>query len=163
MIQSNIQEVQKELREYKQLFEQKLKAMVAGFAGDVALKASAATPVASPETLEKFESAYLARQRNLGIAVAPGFHAGAWKYVEGKPSFDPNIYVEEQVEADARKDARTQYQVGDTFSIGAVGPAFAMLEKGDSFQAPDGILKPTEQAIAAAFGADVKRYFESKK
>ena len=163
MIQSNIQEVQKELQDYKLVFEQKLKAMVAGFAGDVAFKASAATPVASPETLEKFESAYLARQRDLGIAVAPGFHAGAWKYVEGKPSFDPNIYVEEQVEADARKDARTQYQVGDTFSIGAVGPAFAILEAGNSFQAPDGILKPTEQAIAAAFGADMKRYFESKK
>jgi hypothetical protein len=163
MIQSNIQEVQKELQDYKLVFEQKLKAMVVGLAGDIALEASKATPVATPETIERVERLYMAREKRWNIEIAPGFHAGAWKYVEGTLTIDPKIYTEEQVDADARKEARAQYQIGDTFAIGAIGPGFADLEGGSSPHAENGILKPTKATIVAAFGSNLKRYFESKK
>jgi len=160
MITSNAKEVAQDLDKYSQEIERKLKAMVAGFAGEVALKASQNTPVASESVIERYMSSYKRRLSKYGVEIAPGFHAGAWRYTEGKPIFDPNIYVEEQVNADAKKDAKVNYRLGDTFRIGAIGFAFNELEAGSSVQAPNGIVKPTEQAVTAAFAADVKRYFD---
>ena len=160
MITSNIDVLVQELEQIEKEVERKLKAMVSGFAGEVALKASENTPVASPEIIQRYEASYRQRERQYGVEMAPGYHAGAWKYVEGSITFDPNIYVEQQVEADALKDARSQYKLGDTFKIGAIGFAYQELEKGSSMQAPDGIIAPTRQAVIAAFSTNVKPFYD---
>ena len=64
------------------------------------------------------------------------------------------------MQADALKDSRNQYKLGDTFKIGAIGFAYEALNKGSSWFAPDGIIKPTEQAIKASFASDVKLHFD---
>jgi hypothetical protein len=160
MITSNLDTIIKELDQYQKEIERKIKAMVSGFASDVAFSASEHTPVASPRVIENYMNSYKARRDQYGVEIAPGYHAGAWKYAEGAITFDPNIYVEEQVQADALKDSRNQYRIGDTFKIGAIGFAYEALNKGHSQQAPDGIIKPTEQAIKASFASDVKLHFD---
>lgn len=154
MITNNADVVAKELQQYSEDVERKLKAMVAGFAAEIALKASDNTAVASEALLNRWYGIYQSRSDELGIDIAPGFHSGAWQYVEGQIVFDPTIKSKSRVENEVQGEARAMYELGDTFSIGAIGPNFAYLEQRDS------IGDKTEQAVVSAFGANVKRYFD---
>ena len=57
-------------------------------------------------------------------------------------------------------EASGQYKLGDTFYIGANGPAYVKLEQGLSDQAPEGIMKPTLDTIKAVIESDLKRYYD---
>lgn len=161
MITSNIDVLAKELEQIEKEVERKLKAMVSGFAGEVALKASENTPVASPEIIQRYEASYRQRKDQYGVEMAPGYHAGAWKYIEGTLVFnDPNIYGRSQVETNAESTAKIQYKLGDTFRIGAIGFAYQALEGGSSTQAKQGIIAPTKQAVIAAFSTNVKPFYD---
>lgn len=154
MITNNADVIAKELQQYSDEVERKLKAMVAGFAAEVALKASDNTAVASEALLNKWYGVYQTRSDELGIDVAPGFHSGAWQYVEGQIVFDPTIKSKSRLENEVQGEARAMYKLGDTFSIGAIGPNYEYLEQRDN------IGDRTKQAVISAFGANVKRYYD---
>jgi hypothetical protein len=162
MITSNIDVLAKELEQIEKEVERKLKAMVSGFAGEVALKASSKTPKATERTLQRYEEYYLARYDEHGVLPIKGHHAGSFKYTEGNTpaSLDPVIYPTQEVQAIAKEKAESSYNLGDTFSIKGNSFAFDDLEAGSSVQAPNGIIKPTEEAISSAFAVNVKRYYD---
>ena len=136
MLTCNVEEVQESIAKARTEIERKLQYMIAGFAGDLARGISEGTPTGNAGDLAEglasgvgsagsYASYYKSRKKRLGIETEVGFHAGSWVYSEdGKYPFDPNIYTEEQVAADVRKDAESKYKVGDTFYIAGTGPAF---------------------------------------
>lgn len=132
MIQADTTELEKSLQEYKLEVERKLKHMVAGFAREVAETASSKTRLGDAN---KFFSLYQARAAGpLGIEAKAGFHKGAWVYSEGELAFDNNIYSTGVMANEVEFQARASYQVGDSFTIGAVGPAFEMLQSKDDIE-----------------------------
>lgn len=155
MITSNADQIAKELQQYADSIERKLKAMVAGFAGELALRASNNTSVATPELIERWQQIYANRSDELGIDMQPGYHAGAWQYAEGDLVFDPAIRSRAMVENQAEGEARAMYKLGDRFSIGAVGPNFDYLEDRDR------ILPRTAEAfVSAAYATNLKMHFD---
>jgi hypothetical protein len=151
-------EIQKELKEYAKVFENKLQEMVSGFAQEVAIRASENTAVASQLLVDKWSKyeggVYLVREKQFNIPVEPGYHAGAWKYYEGDVSFsDPKIYSKDAVKSNVASSAKTKFRLGDTFSIAAVGPNFEFLNN------RDGTLKATEKVVVSSFSVNVQKYF----
>lgn len=154
MITSNATEVSKSIEKYAEQLGKKLELMVAGFAGEIAMQASLRTPIASELTIERALGIYKERQTQLGIPIAPGFHAGSWKYVEGQPVFDgPAINNTQAVENIVQGEAAAKYKLGDTFSIAAVGPNFKYI------QANNDIDNATTNAVQTAFSSNIKNHF----
>lgn len=154
MITSNAGQIAKELQQYADEVERKLKAMVAGFAGDMVESASTKTKVIDASVLatDKWQGIYNKRREKYRIPVEPGYHAGAWKYVDGQLTFtDPNIRTTSEAQADAVSDAKAQYNLGQTFAIGLIGPAAA-------YAGPD--LSAVEPMILTAYSSNIKRYFD---
>ena len=155
MLTNNADVISKELQQYATEVERKLKYAVAGFASEVALAASDNTAMASEGLINKWYGIYKARADQLGIDMAPGFHKGAWQYVEGDLVFDdPTIKSRARVGNEVQGEALAMYELGDTFSIGAIGPNFNYLEDRDS------IGERTTKAVTAAFASDIKRYYD---
>ena len=155
MITSNADQIAKELQRYADDVERRLKAMVAGFAGELALRASSNTSVATPELIQRWHQIYATRSDELGIDMAPGYHAGSWQYAEGSLTFDPTIRSRQMVENQAEGEARAMYKLGDTFNIGAIGPNFDYLEDRDR------ILDHTaESVVTSAYATNLKMHYD---
>ena len=147
-----------DLAKFKLEAERKLKAMVVGFANDVAYAASEATPVGN---LDRYLGLYKLREEQYGIEAAAGFHSGAWRYYEdGSLAFDTEIREHPQMLQYVKSDANSQYKIGDTFYIAARGPAYSFLESGGSPLANDGIMQPAEAAILAAYKSNIYYYYK---
>jgi hypothetical protein len=144
--------------------ERKLESMVAKAASKLAEIASENTPVGDAEALEEresYRSLYVQRQKDYGIDIAVGFHAGAWVYTESDYSFDRNIYPIESVASNAMSDAVSSYRLGETFFIAGKGPGYRFLENGGSPKAPQGISAPTIDQIKAIYAIDLQRYYKN--
>lgn len=162
---SNSDVIAKQLEEFSKEVERKMKNMVAGFAREVALAASANTPKGNaPDMLvedSRYRQYYLDRQDDYGIPIESGYHSGAWQYSEGSMNFTPVIFSASEMSNDVFNEAEASYQLGNSFSIGAVGPGYGALENGSSDQAHNGISEPTFDQIRASNEADLRRYYDA--
>jgi hypothetical protein len=157
MLSANTDELEKSLAEYKAEVERKLKHMVVGFAQDVAEAASRATRkghISEGGNTTKYVEYYKKRTQQYGIAPVEGFHKGAWTYTEGNLQFSPTIYDEATMLGNVDYKAEASYKIGDTFSIGATGTAYDMLQKLDDIQGE------AESTIQRAYLSDLKQYYE---
>ena len=159
--------LQAQLNELSQQVRYKLKRMVTLFSYEVTLAASQNTPVGDQEAIDEqrpgYYDFYVYRNETRGIEINPGFHAGAWKYSDDASiDFDPTIYPEEQATEAVKSDIRSRYRLGQTYYIGASGPAFPMLEAGVSLQAPDGIIKPTMAQIESLYSHRLADYYKGQ-
>jgi hypothetical protein len=145
-------EIEKQLSDYNKELEQRLIAMVAGFAGDVALAASNQTAVGDAN---RYYGLYKKRQELTGLPIQEGYHQGAWEYTEGGLEFTPIITPQGIMQGEVSFQARAQYKVGDDFAIGAVGPAFGML------QSRDDIGDRAMDAIQSAYASNLKQHFDN--
>ena len=156
-ISVNTSDLVKQLQEIKAEVQRKMKSMVAGFAYNVVLSASDNTPFGEEG---RYDNLYQLRARNFGIEATPGFHMGAWRYSEsGSLSFDSNIYSPEEATSRVMQDAKISYQVGDTFYVAAIGPAYQDLENGSSGKAPAGIMKPALDQLMTIYQADLQAFY----
>lgn len=157
MIKTNADEVAKSLDDYKKEVERKLKAMVVGFAQDVASAASDATRIGhiseGGNTLN-YINKYKQRAVEYGIAPVEGYHRGAWQYTEGALTFNPVIYDKATMLDTVDLKAEVNYKIGDTFTVGAIGPAY------DELQALDDIEGATISTVIGAHRADLKQYYD---
>lgn len=160
MIKTNADDVAKSLEEYKKEVERKLIHMVAGFASEVAESASLATRkghVSEGGNTKKYLDYYRNRAKpepvGLGIEAVEGFHKGAWVYSEGNLTFDKTIYPVGQMKSEVEYQAQANYKVGDSFVIGAVGPAFDMLEEEDA------LIDTALSMIKNAHSSDLHRHY----
>ncbi len=161
-VTANTEAVAASLKTARELVQRRLKFMVREFAAEVANTASENTPMVDLDNIApdgRLRDLYEQRLEDYGIAIDQGFHAGSWQYAEGSLVFDPTIFEQEQVRDMTRQDVKANYQLGDTFMIGATGPAIQKLENGLSPRAPNGIMKPTLNAIMSAFSVDMRRYY----
>lgn len=161
MITANADECLKSLQEYKLEVERKLKYMVAGFAQDVARAASDATRkghVSEGGNTQKYLSYYKTRSLpppvGAGIAPIEGFHKGAWTYTEGTLTFNPVIFDVATMLGQVDHLATVNYKIGDSFTIGAKGPAYEMLQNLDD------ITGVADNAIKVAYKSNLKQYFD---
>lgn len=156
MIKTNADEVAKSLDDYKKEVERKLKAMVVGFAQDVASAASDATRIGhiseGGNTLN-YINKYKQRAVEYGITPIEGYHKGAWQYTEGELQFNPVIYDKTTMLDTVDLKAEVNYKIGDTFTVGAIGPAYDML------QGLDDIDGATISTVMGAHRSDLQRYF----
>ena len=161
---SNAGDIAKQLEEYKLVMKRKLENMVVRFATDIAAAASENTPIgddASIAVAGSYRDYYLQRQQDYDdLPLEAGFHKGNWQYSESNNfSFKPIIYSYEEMKNNVYGEADLAYSIGDTFYIGASGPAYIQLEQGLSTQAPNGIKAPTIAQIETAYRADLQRYY----
>ena len=157
-ITSNSDKLVVQLETFSKQFKNNLEHMVVRFAEDVAIEASRNTPVGSPDDYPRL---YKLRRDKYGIPIEAGFHAGGWVYSESSNvPFVPKINSPLEMQNDVFGEASGQYKLGDTFYIGANGPAYVKLEQGLSDQAPEGIMKPTLDTIKAVIESDLKRYYD---
>lgn len=158
MLSANTDELEKSLAEYKLEVERKLKHMVVGFAQDVAFAASKATRIGhiseGGNTLA-YVNHYKKRSQEYGIKPIEGFHKGAWTYTEGALTFNPNIYDESTMRGNVDYQAEANYKIGDSFTIGAEGTAYEML------QGLDDIMGEAESTIKGAYLSDLREYYEN--
>lgn len=166
MISVDTSTVVSELDKYILEIERRLKRMVEGFAYEVALTASQKTPIGDPDNgNQKYLNWYKRRNDKWGIPIEPGYHKGAWQYSsDGNFVFKPDS-TGESSGLDAanftEQKAIAEYQLGEKFYIGAVGPGYADLENNTSLQTNgQGIIKPTMDSIAISYKVDLKRYFD---
>lgn len=140
MLTVNADAVQQSILKARQDIEVKLKNMVAQFASETVKAASSSTPIGNAADLAEglasgsgsagnYARMYLQRKQSIGIAAEIGFHAGAWQYDEGGLTFNPTIRAEEEAVGIALQTAKAQYKVGDSFRIGATGPAYKYLQQ----------------------------------
>lgn len=152
MITTNADQIAKELQQYANSIERKLKAMVAGFAGEIAIAASSQTKVVDPTLIEgALNALYSKRKIDHKIDMEPGYHAGAWRYAEGELTLDPMIYTSSQAKSNVTADAKANYNLGDSFKVELKGP-------GAHVAGPTGA--EVEPLITAAYKANIKRYFD---
>jgi hypothetical protein len=151
VITADESECSKSLQEYRIEVERKLKAMVSGFAREIAETASSKTTIGD-ET--KLYDLYAARELARGIDAKAGFHKGAWVYTEGGLTFDPKIYSTGMMANEVEYQAQANYKIGDSFSIGAEGTAYEMLQERDDIEGE------TLSAIQTAHKADLKRFYD---
>ena len=160
---SNADVLAKQLEEYKLIMKRKLENMVVRFATDIAASSSDNTPIGDNASIASdgaYRDYYLQRQQDYNLALEAGFHKGNWQYSESNNfSFRPIIYSYEEMKNNVYGEADLAYSIGDTFYIGASGPAYIQLEQGLSAQAPNGIKAPTIAQIETAYRADLQRYY----
>ena len=156
---SNADVLAKQLEEYKLVMKRKLENMVVRFATDIAAAASENTPIGDDASIAvdgAYRDYYLQRQQDYNLALEAGFHKGNWQYSESNNfSFKPIIYSYEEMKNNVYGEADLAYSIGDTFYIGASGPAYIQLEQGLS----NGIKAPTIAQIETAYRADLQRYY----
>lgn len=130
--------------------------MVAGFAGELAQAASDSTRIghiSEGGNTASYVAKYKKRAKKHRIKPIEGFHKGAWVYSEGVIDFDETIYPVDIAVGEAISDARTKYKLGDSFTIGAKGPAYEILQKEDDIEGE------ALKIIMNAHKADLPRYF----
>lgn len=157
-ITSNADKIASQLENFHKQFKHKLENMVVRFAEEVAIEASRNTPVGSPDDYPKL---YKLRRDKYGIPIESGFHAGGWTYSEtSNIPFSPKINSASEMKNDVFGEVSNQYKIGETFYIGASGPAYVKLDQGLSDQSPEGIMKPTLETIKVVIESDLKKYYD---
>lgn len=156
MVSNNGEEIAKQLDQYAVELKRKLENMVAGFAGDVAYRAAISTPKATDDYVATHQGLYQARFNTHEIPKEPGFHKGSWQYGENGLSvkLQPKINTESEVEYQARQQAQTRYNLGDTFVIGSESPNMPYLNQRDGIE--DAV---TDSAARAAYASNLVMHF----
>lgn len=152
-----------DLIQYKKKVEESLKRMVVTFAYNVTISASKHTPIGDEEGIEsntRYAQFYFDRMETYDIPARVGFHKGAWTYAEGSDEVDIDSRIYPDAAANVKTYAQRQYKIGDTFYISAVGPGYAYLNSGENWQAPEGIMKPTEDDIVSIYSLNLLNYYK---
>jgi hypothetical protein len=169
---SNTEKVAKEIDNYQYEVEQRLKLMVAGFAREMTEILSRNTPIGDQASIEvgkesssgpafKYYTFYKNRAEQYGIDDVVGFHKGAYVYAESDSFyFNPEITEPGDTSSNAYHTAMGSYTIGETFYIGAKGPAYQSLESGKSAQAPEGISEPS---LADMYKVDLTQLYNNTK
>lgn len=144
----------------------KLKNMVIALAKNVATNAYENTPVGDESRLEydnNYLKLYRQRATKFGIDIAVGYHRGAYSYSDSKiPEFHGQILSYDEMISNIVYDVKSNYKIGDTFYIGAKGPAYGFFEKGFIASAPDGVAKPTIESIMQTYAFDLQAAYSKK-
>lgn len=162
----NIDELVKELAEYKKTVEESMKRMVVTFAYKVTISASRNTPIGDDDRIENdpnYANFYYERMQEYDIPMRAGFHRGAWTYAEGSDEADIDNIIYPDAASNVKTYAQRQYKVGDEFYIAAVGPGYAYLDSGKNWQAPEGIMKPTENDIMNIYSLNLVNYYNGSE
>lgn len=143
----------------------KLKAMVAGFTKEMTTIVVENTPIGDEDRLENdegYRGLYRQRWKMYKIPMEVGYHAGSWRLsITGHEILDATIYPAERPPIEASDIVKSsEYQLGTTFYIMSNGPGIIALENGESPWAPNGIVEPSMQEIAATYKVNLKGYFD---
>lgn len=106
---------------------------------NIAMNMSLNTPIGDDERIaagasgdpahKRYFRLYKERQTKFSIEAKAGYHQGAYKYSNTPvPTFEPEIKTRDQMLKDVKKDFIQDFKIGDTFYIGAQGPAYAAMQ-----------------------------------
>lgn len=179
LVAVGLEELIKQLESVAHKSDQAFIHMVSRFTENVVMLASERTRIGSQSSLDQgaedatngisspersYFSMYQNREFTYGIDVKTGFHKGAWK-VSNQSSFDfdPQHYSPSYSADAASASIEYNYSNGDTFWIGASGPAFLMLNDASNPGNHTGysLGEITVQDIEAIYGMGprLKQYF----
>ena len=165
-----------EINMYTAEVGRRLKEMVAMFAFRATEAIQENIPIgdaASLDTNTTYANLYARRYKAYSIPEEVGYHRGALHYSESdKFNFSPTIVDAYDAANAVYDDALSQYQIGDTFYIGAAGPmssdnrtkgegGYDLLDRGSSDQAPEGIKTPSERSIISIYSNDLKSFYDA--
>jgi hypothetical protein len=165
-VSTNIDKLQKSLDQFVVDNERKLRKVVINFAVQLAENAINQTPIGSDESIrinDKYRSLYEQRANLTGLPTEAGYHRGSWMYSEDEfEDFFPFITEPADALGNVDSDARSMYNLGDSFNIKSVGPAIVQLENNYSEQTQgQGIVNPTFAAVESAFSIDSKQNYDN--
>lgn len=158
MLSLNIEEIQKQIDEAKQVIKRKLIGMVKKTVQDIVFISVYNTPLG--ELNSKTEHIYLWRQRELGLEPTPGFAQGSWQ-ARLNDSFSIQALYSGEAAIARSQSQLSSFKLGDNIYIGNSGYYIQRLETGWSKKAPAGIMQPSLQEIKQINATDFKRYFDS--
>lgn len=154
------------LEKIKAEIKARLENMVGSFAEQVALAASSETPIGDAESIQtnkKYRNYYEMRQKYIGIPSAVGYHKGAWQYLSDgetlvfKPVINSGLDAAEKVRLDAK-----EYNLGESFSIAAIGPAYGLfVENPEHFSIDGDYIKNIENRIVGAYKVDLQQAYKA--
>lgn len=100
----------------------------------------------------QYAKLYQKREHRYGIEQEVGFHKGAYVYTESIRGLSNQTEVRDlnEMMSDIKSDFRVNYTLGDTFYIGASGPAYKYFEKGVIGQP---VLQPTLRSVMLIYRA----------
>lgn len=172
---TNADVVAKEIADYTEEVERRLKDMVAMFAFKATEAIQENIPIGDQESINaganqsgtpaaSYYKLYEIRANNpaLQIPAQAGYHRGALGYsYSGNFQFMPIVFEARDSAEQLMYDVESYYQLGDTFYIGAEGPAYDLLNENSSEQTNgQGIAKPSDEAIAAIYRTDMKSFYD---
>ena len=165
-LQVDISKLEKDLERFNLENNRKLQNAVEMFAVDIAKAASQKTPIGDESSLvegTKYYGYYDTRAKNLNIPIEVGYHKGAWQYSEsGMLDFTPAVTEVSTMLDDVLNIAQMEYKLGDTFTVGAIGPGYAALENDSSLQTNgQGIMQPALDVVTSVFAVDITRHYQN--
>lgn len=158
MLSLNIEEIQKQIDEAKQVIQRKLIGMVKKTVQDIVFISVYNTPLGELNT--RTEGYYLSRQREIGLQPIPGFAQGSWQ-ARLNDSFTIQALYSGEAAIAKYSSQLGSFKLGDNIYIGNSGYYIEKLEAGWSKKAPAGIKQPSLQEIKQINATDFKRYFDS--
>lgn len=169
MISCDTSALAAQLKQIKSDAERRMQKMVVMFSYYVTLTLGENTPVGDFEALDmdgqyynaNYYALYSERENKTGLPIEVGYHSGAWQFSKSvNITGVPVIYELEQAAQYVRSDVKSQYKLGETFYIGASGPAYDILNSGSNPKAPDGIIRPTLDQIASIYSMNLANYYK---
>jgi hypothetical protein len=156
--------------QFKSYATRKLKNVVLELALSIARNAYTLTPIGDDAKIERgakgvsgkdamYYWLYEYRNEDLGLPMQAGYHAGAWRYSESRtPEFKPEIRDMEKMLSDLKADFKANFTLGETFFIGAAGPAYKLFETGVIGQP---ITKPTIDLVMMTYKIDLQQAYRN--
>lgn len=165
MIHADVSKTLESLKKAHAEIVKRLENMVAGFAYEFVLALGNETPVGDDASIAiagKYRNFYDTRQREFGIPMEAGYHAGSWQFSsDGNLQFTTMIVPVEGAANDAFNEAQAKYRLGQTFYIGANTPGMADLEGNSSKQTNgDSISRPAIDKLMAIHRIKLSDYYK---
>lgn len=156
ILESNLNQVAKEIEEYKIAMKRKLENMVRGFTTELTFKAISATPLGNSA---KYPDMYKNRTPSW-LPNEEGFARGSWQ-----ASIVPSVGIQRFKGVGSGQDAYNeaksymqQYSLGQTVYIINKGPYIDALNRGSSLQAAQGIMSQIQ--APQIYSINLQYYFD---
>jgi hypothetical protein len=163
MVTFESEDFQKQLHDIAKRFREKLEKGTEDFIYRTADILIQSTPYGDDKV---YQSLYLKREKETGLAPFAGFSKGSWIMSFGAPALVGAIVPDNKSggKSQARNHAIAhEFQLGDIVYITNSVPYIEKLEKGSSQQAPEGIMEMSLGKLERLYGLNVARILTGGK
>jgi hypothetical protein len=163
MVTFDSEDFQKQLQDIAKRFRERLEKGVEKFAYKTADIFIQSTPYGD---IDKYYDYYEERQLEYGFRMQPGLAKGSWLLSTGQPAFSEEVAYDTR--SGSKSQARAQmtaqeYVLGETIYLTNSVPYIIDLERGQSRQAPAGMLQLSMTKLVNLYSLNVAKILTGEK